>query len=363
MNTSLSQELSGLKVLHTSDIHLRTLGDERWTALETILGVGKKEKIDVLAISGDLFDAKIDAEELRPKIRDVFSNNGFDIVLIPGNHDCNVCKDMYFGADATVLTDLDKPFEKRNVRIWGLPFENIQTEQVIGKLQYLKTRLDKKHTNILLYHGELIDAFFSRKDFGEEGEQRYMPLKLSYLKDIDVNYVLSGHFHSTFSVRTLESGGYFVYPGSPVSITKKETGQRMVNIFEVGKKPTPYALDTHHFEDVTITFDPFKGEHPVDTVKEILRKAHPSARVILTIGGFIDTQAIGMKEPELIAALNQTINEKCEEVHFGFKEIHVILGDDLFKNFSQKLDHSKFDEEKKRQLRDLAIRAMMEAKA
>jgi DNA repair exonuclease SbcCD nuclease subunit len=352
-----------LKVLHTADIHLRAFGDERWAALETILSVAKKHKISILAISGDLFDAKIDAEELRPKIRDVFSNNGFDIVLIPGNHDCNVCKDMYFGADATVLTDLDKPFGKGNIRIWGLPFENIQTEQVIEKIQCLKARFDKEYTNILLYHGELLDAFFSRKDFGEEGEQRYMPLKLSYFKDVDVDYVLSGHFHSTFSVRTLETGGYFVYPGSPVSVTKKETGQRMVNIFEVGKKPTPYALDTHHFEEVTVAFDPFKEEHPVDTVKGILARAHPSARVILTIGGFIDSQATGMKEPDLVAALNKATKEKCEEVHFEFKEIHSILGDDLFKSFSQKLDHCELDEEKKKQLRDLAIRAMMEAKA
>jgi len=362
MSMSLSQEPYGLKVLHTADIHLRTLGDERWAALETIIRVAKKQKTSVLIISGDLFDAKIDTEELRPKIRDIFSNNEFDIVLIPGNHDCNVCKDMYFGADATVLTELDKPFEKENIRIWGLPFENIQTEQVIEKLQYLKTRFDKKYTNILLYHGELLDAFFSRKDFGEEGEQRYMPLKLSYLKDIDVDYVLSGHFHSTFSVRTLEAGGYFVYPGSPVSITKKETGQRMVNIFEVGKKPTPYALDTYHFEEVNISFDPFKERHPVDTVKGILAKAHPRAHVILTIGGFVDSQAVGMKEHDLVAALNQ-VTKKCEEVHFGFKEIHAILGDDLFKSFSQKLDQCEFDEEKKKQLRDLAIRAMMRVKA
>ena len=76
-----------MKILHTADIHLRTYLDDRWAALEKILDVGKKQKIDVLAISGDLFDAQLDTEKLRPKIREVFSNNDFQIVLIPGNYD------------------------------------------------------------------------------------------------------------------------------------------------------------------------------------------------------------------------------------------------------------------------------------
>src|SRR3989304_3361210 len=86
-----------MKILHTADIHLREYGDERWQTLKTLIDIGKKEKIEVFAISGDLFDEKIDAENLRPKIREIFSNNGFNIVLIPGNHDHDVYKDMYFG--------------------------------------------------------------------------------------------------------------------------------------------------------------------------------------------------------------------------------------------------------------------------
>src|SRR3972149_7560835 len=104
-----------MKILHTADIHLRGNGVERWQTLKTLIDIGKKEKIEVFAISGDLFDEKIDAENLRPKIREIFSNNGFNIVLIPGNHDHDVYKDMYFGADATVLTDADKPFAEEDV--------------------------------------------------------------------------------------------------------------------------------------------------------------------------------------------------------------------------------------------------------
>jgi DNA repair exonuclease SbcCD nuclease subunit len=352
-----------MKILHTADIHLRQYGDERWQTLKTLIDIGKKEKIEVFAISGDLFDEKIDAENLRPKIREIFSDTGFNIVIIPGNHDHDVYKDMYFGEDAKVLTDIGKPFEHKDVMMWGLPFEPIEEAKILEKLHYIKSKLCADKTNILLYHGELLDTFFSRRDFGEEGEGRYMPLKLSYLKGINVQYVLGGHFHSNFDVRTLENGGYFVYPGSPISITRREIGQRKVNIFEVGKSPKAYPLDTYHFEEVLIEFDPVKNKNPVETVKAAIEKAHPNAQVILTVRGFINSEEIKMKEPELVKLLKRITRGKCAEEHFEFQDVHTILEDDLFKSFLSKLQKCDYDDEKKKQLRDIAIKAMMESRA
>jgi len=309
-----------------------------------------------------LFDEKIDAENLRPKIRGIFSNNGFNIVLIPGNHDHDVYKDMYFGEDAKVLTDVDKPFEHENVAIWGIPFEPAEEAKILEKLHYVKNKLSVDKINIILYHGELLDTFFSRKDFGEEGEGRYMPLKLSYLKGMNVQYVLGGHFHSDFDVRALENGGYFVYPGSPISITRRETGQRKVNIFEVGKPPKAYLLNTYHFEEILIEFDPVKDKNPVETVKARIEKAHPNAQIILTIRGFINSEEIKMKEPELVERLKRITRGKCAEEHFEFQDVHTILEDDLFKSFLNKLEKCDYDDEKKRQLRDTTIKAMMESR-
>ena len=62
-----------MRVLHTADIHLREYGDERWETLQKLIDIGKKEKIDIFVISGDLFDKGINAENLRPTIREIFS--------------------------------------------------------------------------------------------------------------------------------------------------------------------------------------------------------------------------------------------------------------------------------------------------
>lgn len=350
-----------MKILHTADIHLREYDDERWRTLEKLIEIGKKEKIEIFVISGDLFDKGIDAENLRHKIRDIFSNTGFKITIIPGNHDSDSYKGgKYFGEDADILSDLNKPFEYKDVRIWGLPFELIEGEDILNKLSSLANNLYKDKKNILLYHGELLDAFFSRRDFGNEGEERYMPVKLSYFKDLNIDYILAGHFHKNFDMWTLENGGYFIYPGSPISITKRETGQRKVNIFEVGKSPTEYVLDTPHFEEVIIEFDPLKDKKPVDIVKDCFNNLHPKAKVILKVKGFINSEDIGMSEEELVKQIKKISSGKCIEDHYEFKDIRIILEDDLFKNFREKLEHTDYEEEKKMQMREIAIKAMME---
>lgn len=352
-----------MKILHTADIHLKEHKDKRWEALQRLIEVGKEEKIEVLVISGDLFDRGINAENLRPKIREVFSNTGFKIVLIPGNHDRDsYLSGRYFGEDAVILTNLSSPFEYKDVRIWGMPFEPLEGEKILNKLHSLANSLTPDKKNILLYHGELLDAFFSRGDFGDEGEERYMPVKLSYFKGLNIDYVLSGHFHSHFDVWEIESGRYFVYPGSPISITKRETGQRKVNIFEVGDSPQEYPLDTPHFEEVVIGFDPFKDKEPLEIVEEYFKALHPQARIILKVKGFINSEAIGMNETELVEQIKKIAAGRCagdEDLSCEFRDIRIILEDDLFKSFIEKLKRSDYEEEKKRQMRDLVIKAMM----
>jgi DNA repair exonuclease SbcCD nuclease subunit len=353
-----------MKILHTADIHLRAYDDDRWKTLQKLLEIGKQEKIHVFVISGDLFDKDIDAEILRPKIREILSATGFRIVLIPGNHDSeSYSSGVYFGEDVFVLTTLHEPFEGENVRIWGLPFESMEREKILSKLHSLASNLTRDKKNILLYHGELLDAFFSRKDFGDEGEGRYMPVKLSYFNDLSIDYVLAGHFHSKFDIRKLENGGYFVYPGSPISITERETGQRKVNIFEVGSPPKEHALHTFHFEDVNIGLDPFLDEQPIERIRERIGRVHPQANIMLSIKGYMNREKTGMNEAELARLIREITKGRCgKEPYLEFRDIRMILEDDLFKNFIGKLEQRNYDEERKKQLRDLTIRAMMRAK-
>ncbi len=354
-----------MKILHTADIHLREYDDDRWRTLQKLIEVGKKEKVEMLVISGDLFDKGIDAENLRPKIREIFSNTGLKIVLIPGNHDSDsYASGIYFGEDSVILTDLNTPFQCKDVMVWGIPFEPIGGEKILGKLHSLANNLTPHKKNILLYHGELLNVFFSRRDFGDEGKERYMPVKISYFKDLKLDYVLAGHFHSSFDVQRLENGGYFVYPGSPISITRRETGQRKVNIFEIGKPPKEYLLDTPHFEEVIIEFDPFKDRKPIEAVEKHFNSLHPEARIILTVEGFVNGEAIGLTEVELVKQIRKVAGTRCVEApRCEFRDIRRILENDLFKTFIERLEETDYEEEKKKRMRDIVIKAMMEARS
>ena len=115
------------------------------------------------------------------------------------------------------------------------------------------------------------------------------------------------------------------------------------------------------FEDVTITLDPFEDKHPIESVKEELSKVNPAAKVILTIRGYINSKKIGMTEASFPKAVEEAANGKCE-LHFEFKDVESILENDLFKSYLKKLEQRDFPIEKRNQLRDIAVRAMMEQK-
>ena len=350
-----------MKILHTADIHLRGYDDDRWKTLKKIIQIGKKEHIEILVISGDLFNQDIDAEVLKLKIRELFSNNGFKILLIPGNHDKDSYNtDIYFGDDVVILNETNKSFKNEDVEIWGMPFEPIKGEEILSRLHSLAKNLDLKKKNILLYHGELLDAFFSRGELGDEGEERYMPVKLSYFKDLKIDYVLAGHFHSRFDFWNIEGGGYFVYPGSPISITRRETGRRKVNLFEVGKPPHEYPLGSPYYEEVIIELDPIKDKNPVEHIKTRLNNLPSEAMILLTVKGFINGEVIKMSEKELKNEIDRIAGNKCIKARYEYSDIRRILEDDLFRKFTEKLQETDYKEEKRREMRYLAIKAMME---
>jgi exonuclease SbcD len=350
-----------MKILHTADVHLCDYEDERWKSLEHIIDIGKRENTDLFVISGDLFDEDVKSEVLRSKIRGLFSNNEFITVIIPGNHDSkSFSEDLYFGEELVILTDLNKPYEYNDVCVWGFPFEPISGEDILIKLKSISSKLDTTKTNILLFHGELIDTFYSRSDFGDEGEERYMPAKLSYFKNLGFDYILAGHFHSKFNFNKFEDNKYFVYPGSPVSITKKETGQRKVNLFEIGNPPFEFLLDTPHYVELTINLDPFVELNPVEIVKDKLQQLHPQAKVILTVKGYINSELIKMTEKELVNQLKDVTNDKVIDKNFEVRDIQRILEDDLFKSFLKKLREKNYSPEKKKEIMNLTIKAMME---
>ncbi|NIM20298.1 MAG: DNA repair exonuclease [Candidatus Latescibacteria bacterium] len=349
-----------MRILHTADIHLKEPSDERWAAFETIVGIAGKSDASVLVISGDMFDRNAAADRLKTAIRDVFRQNPFHVVIIPGNHDDRALKSGdYLGEKVTVLDESGRFVDIDRARIIGLPFEKIGEQQVIERLFGVRQHIRPGGVNILLYHGELSDKFFDREGYGGEDEYHYMPARLSHFDGLGLDYVLAGHFHTKFHLFKFRDG-YFVYPGSPVSITKRETGRRSIDFFAVGDPPKAEPLDTHHFETIEVRLNPVETGNAIETIKSRISSCHEAAKVSLTISGHVDLESIGMSRKQFGNAIDTLKRPNIAQIDHEWRDVGEILQNDIYKRFADHLEKTQLSEERKTAIRDLALEAFSE---
>jgi hypothetical protein len=158
-------------------------------------------------------------------------------------------------------------------------------------------------------------------------------------------------------------GGYFVYPGSPVSITTRELGRRRVDIVDVGQAPRPEPVDTYHFEAVEVHLDPFDEVHPVDAIDKRLEGMHAHARVLLAVSGCVNLGALGLTETELQAALKKEIARwRIHDMDARWTDVRDVIDHELFKKFNDQLtrEGERTSPERRAELRELVLRSLMD---
>jgi hypothetical protein len=111
---------------------------------------------------------------------------------------------------------------------------------------------------------------------------------------------------------------------------------------------------------VVIDFDPFQNTAPLETVREHFRHLHDAARVILTVKGFLNGKATGMGEKEVVEETMKIAGNRCaDSPRYEFRDIQVLLEDDLVQRFIEKLEKTGYDGERKKVLRDTVIKAIL----
>lgn len=132
-----------MKVLHTADLHLKSYGDKRWQALQALLELGAREKVNVLAICGDLFERGVDLLKLQDPLRTALSGLPFTVLVLPGNHDSDAFgSGIFLGDCAVVLDDWQHPYACGEAVFWGLPFEPLNGVEIVNRLRILAARMD-----------------------------------------------------------------------------------------------------------------------------------------------------------------------------------------------------------------------------
>ncbi len=353
-----------MSVLHSADLHLTEMDEDRWSALDELISLGRQHNVSTLVICGDLFDNVTEAEKIRGRFRAAVGSGEFQTVILPGNHDHKAYRSgLYFGENVSVLKNWKEPVEAGEVAIWGLPYERLSAEKMVSRLKDLGSRMNPERINYLLFHGELLDAFFLPEDMGDEGEQMHMPVKLSYFADLPVRHVLAGHFHSRYAAWNLPDGGLFIYPGSPAAVTRREMGIRKANLIDPGGRTSELTLNTVHYEKVNINLDPFSEKDPLEQLDQILKDLHPRAKIILAVCGLFNGAALGLSETELVEAVRMRMeNYAVDELIIEFNDVQHILEDDLFKQFRKKMALTDHTRDQKNKAEKMLINAFREVK-
>ncbi len=350
-----------MRIVHTADVHLRGEREERWKALDAVLAVAADAGAGVVAIAGDLFDRDVDAPALKTNLRRALERFPGTVVIIPGNHDARgIRAGDFFGDNVRVLAGHDTVADVGGIRFVGLPYEDVSIDGTLARLR-AASRQRADGTNVLLYHGELLDFSPGGGAFGDEDDREYMPARIADIASLGFDYVLAGHFHKNHHVRAC-GDGYFVYSGSPVAITRRETGRRHVTLLDPGAAPVAHVLNTHHFEEVDIRLAPSEGEHPLVRIEKRLSTLDMHARALVTVRGFVDLSQVGMTEVEFQAALKELCARfPCESVETGScNDVGAIIAGDLFKRFDARLERTALGEDDRALVREMTIRAMME---
>jgi predicted phosphodiesterase len=350
-----------MTIVHTADVHLRAAGDERWQALDAVLALADARGAGAVTIAGDLFDATLDAQELRADLRALFARCAARVVILPGNHDVKgIRPGDYYGDNVTLLVDAASPVDVGDVRILGVPYEETGAEGAVERVRAAARHRREGACNVLLYHGELMDLAPPARVFGEEGERDYMPVRLGAFAGLGLDYVLAGHVHKGFDVRRY-ADGYFVYPGSPVSITRKETGPRRACVVSAGRAPEAVPLETAHFVARQVTLDPFADVPALVAVEEALAGIAPNARALVVVDGFVDLAPLGMTEDLFAAALTRIAMERgAVDIEHAWRDVSEVVGNALFQRFETRMAARGLEATARAAARDMVIRAFTE---
>lgn len=335
-------------VIHTADVHLSTTDDERIRALRTVLDRAEAEAADVVTIGGDLFDQPEDVERLRTDLRnDLFADQPFEILLIPGNHDIDAFRDdVFFGDSCTVMGT--EPFEHwtapgGDLRITGLPYRERADDELLLELQE-RTAFDG--TEALLLHCSL-DAPFDTHT-GDEGTRRYFPVQESLLTELGFDFYLAGHYHTSHRV-TFDDGSSFTYPGTPASTSSAETGQRHASILEIGDGLSLVPLETYHRVHRSVTVVP--GQE-ASALSEIARWAESSAadadEAALHVEGYTERP-----EDEFDDELRSTAAPA--NVTNDTRGVAHVTGHPLFRAFEDELEAIDWEEETSQAVRQRTL--------
>jgi exonuclease SbcD len=263
-----------IKFLHTADIHLGAkflwLGDNGKSQREQIKSGFKKlisqaiaEKVDIVVISGDLFDSNQQPQaniDLAIEQFGSLEKNNIPVCLIPGTHDCFDSASVYRKVDfprrcpnLTLFIDEGwnhKEFPSLGLTVYGKP--NFSNRSPKSPLEGLKPSTETKH-QLAMAHGSLNIP-------GKITEDDYV-FNLNQIQNSQMQYIALGHWHRSY--KCSDNGVTAWYSGAPeiIAVDQRQPGTVLiVTILDSGEvKVEPRQIGVRFCDEVDIDLSDLKA--------------------------------------------------------------------------------------------------------
>ncbi|TYQ14818.1 UNVERIFIED_CONTAM: DNA repair exonuclease SbcCD nuclease subunit [Acetivibrio alkalicellulosi] len=367
--------MKAIKFLHFSDVHLDVpftsmktgkskISERRRDIIEvfdSIINLAKKECVDTIFISGDLYEHSYVKKSTIEYINKNFSEIAeIKIFIIPGNHDPYVNNSYYKNYDwaknVFILSE-EKPFyldKNIGLCVYGIGFENFFKEK--NSVNDIKC-IDKRLINVLLIHGTV--------DINIKGNV-YNPVKSQELAQLGMDYIALGHFHKR--IEDVGGKGVIYNAGSPEPLGFDEEGEHGVFIGSINKLCEDeknltvnfICLNKRQYKSISIKFD------KVTNIDTIIDKIHEETKGLegeknllhVTLKGYTDRGfKINVSElKEILESKFFYIKIKNDTIPFyDFDEIMEDAGiKGLFvKKMMFKIEYAKSEREKELLLKSL----------
>lgn len=236
-----------IKLIHASDLHLghdfSGLGIKAVTRRRELLrtfmeitALAKKENIDLLLLTGDLFESwSIPDDTLSLVQQELAALAPIPVLIAAGNHDPltpdapyrfpenwseNVC---IFPREFSSIV-----FDSLELEVWGASFPSSYVPHSLFQ-KVSPTR--PEYLQIGMIHGTL----------GGAGSSEYNPISLQQIEESGLAYLALGHIHKPSGIQK-QGQTYYAYPGCPEGMGFDELGPRGVLLGRIGKNHCDLSL-------------------------------------------------------------------------------------------------------------------------
>ena len=265
--------MSKIKLLHAADLHLDSpfecLPDgkaaqrrqEQRELLTKIAQTAENEQVELVLLSGDLFDSDSAYTETAEELVKVLGGTSVPVFIAPGNHDYFTQRSPYaklqFPQNVHVFRNNSIECEELpelNARVWGAAF----TDKYCGALLD-GFRADKKPgvIDLMCIHGEV----------GKNSQ--YNPISEADIAASGMDYIALGHIHAGSGLK--KSGhSYYAWPGCPEGRGFDECGEKQIYIVELDGSQCsikPICVAGRRYEILPVELD---GRQPLEAIKDRL---------------------------------------------------------------------------------------------